>query len=205
MRSGKKQKNWIGLITKAFALLVIVVGTLLFWKTNYYDPYAWGRHRDAGMAEFKTANYPGAEIHFLAALNEAEKFAPRDPRLHLTLNSLVEIYLAQSKYSEAEFIIKRVLAIDEQLLGPDHPNVGASLNNLAENYRNQNKYKEAETSYKQALAIFEKLLGSDDPLVAHIRERYIDLLRKIGKVQETETHEVRGNGIKKDPIQATHQ
>ena len=32
--------------------------------------------------------------------------------------------MTQGKYSEAEPLFKRALAIDEKALGPDHPNVG---------------------------------------------------------------------------------
>ena len=76
------------------------------------------------------------------------------------------IYSAQRKYSEAEGLHKRALAIREQTHGEGHPLVALSLTNLANLYRDQGKYTEAEGFYKRALVIGEKALGASDPGVA---------------------------------------
>ena len=70
------------------------------------------------------------------------------------------------RYSEAEALYKRSLAIREKALGPDHPEVAASLNNLASLYAKQGRYAEAEPLYKRSLAIKEKAFGPDHPDVA---------------------------------------
>jgi len=56
------------------------------------------------------------------------------------------VYIRQGKYSEAEPLCQRALAIDEKALGPNHPNVATNLNNLAELYRAQGKYSEGVRS-----------------------------------------------------------
>ena len=58
---------------------------------------------------------------------------------------LAYVYRAQRRYSEAEPLLKRALAITEMALGADHhPWVGTSLNSLAVLYRAQDRYSEAE-------------------------------------------------------------
>jgi hypothetical protein len=47
-----------------------------------------------------------------------------------SLNNLAGLYYAQGKYTQAEPLYKRSLAIREKAFGPDHPVVGMSLNNL---------------------------------------------------------------------------
>jgi hypothetical protein len=44
------------------------------------------------------------------------------------------------RYAEAEPLIRRSLAIREEVLGQDHPNVARSLNNMADLYERQNRY-----------------------------------------------------------------
>ena len=71
--------------------------------------------------------------------------------------------LAQGRYSDTEPLLKRALAIQEKVLGPDHLNVGISLNNLARLYQVQGRYADAEQLYKRALAIQERAIGPDHP------------------------------------------
>jgi hypothetical protein len=40
------------------------------------------------------------------------------------------LYKDQSRYADAEPLLKRSLAIREKALGPNHPHVAQSLNNL---------------------------------------------------------------------------
>jgi tetratricopeptide (TPR) repeat protein len=70
-----------------------------------------------------------------------------------SLNNLAELYQAQGKYSQAEPLYQRSLAIVERAVGPEHPNVATSLNNLARLYQAQGKYSQAEPLYQRSLAI----------------------------------------------------
>ncbi len=177
--------------TRTIALIVAVVGSLLYLKTIFLPDGNWGKYHDSGWAAFKGKNYVEAEKQFFDALKEAERFSNDDPRLRLTLNNLAETYRDQAKYSEAEPFYRRVLERDERVLGPEHPNVAASLNNLANNYRVLGKYAEAEPLYQRALAIWVKILGPEHPLVVHIQVGYAELLRKTGRVAEAEKLESR--------------
>jgi tetratricopeptide (TPR) repeat protein len=53
---------------------------------------------------------------------------------------VVLIYRIQGKYSQAEQLFKRSLAIYEKALGLEHPDLARIHNNLAELYRTQGKY-----------------------------------------------------------------
>ena len=54
----------------------------------------------------------------------------------------------RSSLEEAEPLLKRAIAIREEVLGPKHSNTAFSLNNLAYNYNQQGKYEEAEPLYE---------------------------------------------------------
>ncbi len=49
----------------------------------------------------------------------------------IRLNNLAQLLQATNRLAEAEPLMRRALAIDEQSYGPDHPNVAIRLNNLA--------------------------------------------------------------------------
>ncbi len=178
--------------TKAIAIFVIIVGTLLYLKTVLYPPLPpWEEHHQAGLTAHQKKDFPQAEKHFKAALNEAETFSPDDWRLTLTLGNLAENYRLQARYAEAEPYFKRALEIDEQVYGPDHPNVAAHLNNLAHNYHVQDRLAEAEPLYKRALDIWEKILGPNDALVLFALKNYVDLLHEMGRDAEAESYSTR--------------
>jgi tetratricopeptide (TPR) repeat protein len=72
------------------------------------------------------------------------------------------VYLyGRARYTEAEPLFQRALAIYEKALGPDRPNTATSLNNLAMLYYDQGRYGEAEPLHQRVLAIREKALGPD--------------------------------------------
>jgi tetratricopeptide (TPR) repeat protein len=90
---------------------------------------------------------------------------------HLFLSSLLElislripwVYGDQGRYTEAEPLFLRTLAIQEQQLGSEHPDTAISLNGLANLYSQQGKYEQAETFYQRVLAIQEQRLGATHP------------------------------------------
>ena len=81
----------------------------------------------------------------------------------LLLNQAGYYLRERGRYSDAQPLYERALAIREQMLGEQHPSTATSLNNLAELYGAQGKYVEAEPLYERALAIYEQVLGEEDP------------------------------------------
>lgn len=182
--------------TKAIAIFVILVGSLLYLKTLFYPPVPpWEKAHEAGMSAYRENNYSDAEKQFKTALKEAEKFSIDDRRLTLTLGNLAELYRIQSKYSEATPYLKRLVTIDEEIWGPQHPNVAARLNNLAGNLRAQGMLAEAEPLYKRSLNIWEKRLGPDNPLVLFALKNYVDVLKEMGREAEVESYASRLEAI----------
>ena len=66
------------------------------------------------------------------------------------------MYHHQGRYSDAEPLYKRSIAILEKALGPDHPELAANLNNLGALYQAQGRSADTEALYKRALTIREK-------------------------------------------------
>ena len=140
----------------------------------------WETYMEAATKAYREGRYAEAEKQLKAALKEAEAFRPEDPRVATSLNNLAGLYHAQGKYTEAEPLLKRSLAMREKILGPVHPEVARSLNNLAGLHHARGNYIEAEPLYKRALAIQEKALGPEHPNVATSLNNLAELYRAQG-------------------------
>ena len=156
----------------------------------------WERYYTAGRKAYRQGRNAEAEKKLLAALQEAEKFVPEDPRLVRNLNSLATLYIKLGNYAESVTFIRRSLVIQEKVPGPAHPNLATTLNNLATLYRFQGKYAEAEPLYIRSLAIREKALGLEHLNVAISLENYADLLRKTNREGEAAKMEARAQAIR---------
>ncbi len=89
--------------------------------------------------------------------NSTEKaLGPEHPDVATSLNNLAELYRAQGKYTEAEPLYQRSLAITEKALGPEHPHVAATLENYAALLRQTARANEAERMEARAKAIRAK-------------------------------------------------
>src|SRR5216684_2004113 len=111
------------------------------------------------IAEYWQGHYPAAE----SALRKVLAAHPDDPIIQ---NNLASVLVAEARFSEAEPLFKRSLAIAEEEVGPDHREVVIVLNNLATLFEDHGRYSEAEPLYERALAIDEKALGPSHRNVA---------------------------------------
>ena len=121
-----------------------------------------------------------------------------------TLNDLALTYLDQGKYSEAEGLFERALAIREKVFGSGHPFVAQTLNNLGRVHAAQRKYSEAEELFKRALAIREQTLGEGHPFVATSLASLANLYRDQGKYSEAEELYKRALVIGEKALGASH-
>ena len=80
-----------------------------------------------------------AAILMVTAFANAPAIARQDEGTALN-KRLVELYQA-GKFSEAQPLAQRALAIWQKALGPDHPNVATSLNNQAEIYSERGAFR----------------------------------------------------------------
>jgi uncharacterized protein YoaH (UPF0181 family) len=86
--------------------------------------------------------------------------------------------------AEAEPMMRRALAIDEQSLGPDHPNVARNLHNLAVLLQATNRLADAKPLGRRALKIWAKSLGAEHPNSQLAAQNFIYLLMAKGLSQE---------------------
>jgi tetratricopeptide (TPR) repeat protein/CHAT domain-containing protein len=164
---------------------------------------------DAGRNRFKELYAAG---NYTAALVEAEaleaiikaRYGVNHPNYGVALNNLAIVYKAQGKYSEAEELYKRDLAISEKSLGASHPNVAQTLNNLANLYHDQGKYTDAVELHKRALAIREKALGKGHPNVAQSLQNLAGVYSDQAKYAEAERLFERAQVIYGKTLSANH-
>ena len=91
-----------------------------------------------------------------------------------------------NKLEEAEPLMRRSLAINEQSFGPTHPSVGINLNNLALLLDATGRYEEAELLMRRSLLIEEQNHGSEHPNVAIQLSNLALLLKKTNRLEEAE-------------------
>jgi tetratricopeptide (TPR) repeat protein len=114
---------------------------------------AWSAQDDAASQALQEGRLPEAARLFQAAIKEAEKFGSEDYRVAQSLTGLAETYRLQKKYTDAEPLHRRALAILERTFGPEDRNVAGSLINLGALLADESKYAEAEPLLKRALEI----------------------------------------------------
>ncbi len=173
------------LLEPLFHVGVVPIATALLVLRWFLSPIPWriakrqrgdteltltGSDAEVEMSEAQEAaiHQPPTPSHFAdaeAAVKEAEKSGRKDAGVVEALTNLVNLYVHQSRYAEAEPLVQRALDIQEEILGHEHPEVATSLYNLADLYREQGHYAEAEPLHKRALAIREKALGPEHPQV----------------------------------------
>jgi tetratricopeptide (TPR) repeat protein len=156
---------------------------------------SWKSLVEEGNASYENGKIPEAEVKFIAALEEAEKFGEEDPRLALSLNNLAAMYHEQGKYTMAEPLYKRSLDIQVKLHGEEHPNVALNHHNLAILYSARRMYPVAEKHYKIALALKESIYGKDNPELLNTLNYYAQLMKVQNRPVDRQLIESRAKQI----------
>ena len=146
----------------------------------------WKRLVEEGNDSYSRGKSPEAEVKFLAALEEAEKFGEDDARLALTLNNLAAMYHEQGKYTMAEPHYKRALDIRIRIYGENqnHPDIALNHHNLAVLYSARRMYPMAENHYKLAVTMKEELYGKDGPELINTLTYYAQLMKVQNRLVE---------------------
>ena len=175
-------RPWVGItLCLAGASSLFILGC-----TDSSDPATrWDQASAKASEAFQQGKFGEAETLWKAALKDAENFPPDDPRLVVSLKSLADLDNDQKKFTEAEPLYQRLLAIEEKIQGADHPDVATTLYRLAKLYHAQGKTTEAEPLYQRALAIKDRVLGPTHPDVVMILESYGALLREMNRTDNT--------------------
>ena len=102
------------------------------------------------------------------------------------LNELGLLLLTKAQHAEAEPLMRRALAIDEQSFGGEHARVATDLNNLAQLLQATNRLAEAEPLMRRSLTIDEQSFGADHPNVAISLNNLASLLYDTNRLAEAE-------------------
>lgn len=142
------------------------------------------RLRLASLLEEKTL-WNEAELQIRHALNEAE-CAQLQEWESTALNNLAILLKATNRLAEAEPLMRRTLAIEEQSYGDQHTNVAIRLSNLAQLLQDTNRLAEAEPLMRRALAMGERLYGPEHPKIATSLNNLALLLKATNRLAEAE-------------------
>ncbi len=104
----------------------------------------------------------------------------------LLLSQLGIFLSAKAIYHEAEPMLRRSLAIDEQIYGTEHTKVVPHLNNLATLLYATSRFGEAEPLMRRALAIAEQSHGPEYFRVATHLNNLAQLLKSTNRQEEAE-------------------
>src|SRR4030095_12216817 len=95
-----------------------------------------------GSAYDMEGNYPVAIKLYRRALgiySEAD-WKQRHPNIAALLNNLALVYIKHGRYSEAQPLLEKALALGERRMGPKHPTVANTLNNMGMLFFHEKKY-----------------------------------------------------------------
>ncbi len=105
-------------------------------------------------------------------------------KIAMTLNNLGGIAFADGEPGQAEDYIRKALAIQKSVYGPEHPKVATNLNNLGMIQQAAGDLDGAEKSHREALEMRRKLLGPDHPHVAGSLNNLAGVLYDKGETEE---------------------
>lgn len=83
----------------------------------------WKAQLESASQALKESRPGDALMAFQAAMREAERFGPQDPRLASTLFVVGQYHYSQNQFLDATTLMRRSLLIREANLGADHPEV----------------------------------------------------------------------------------
>lgn len=135
--------------------------------------------------------------HALKVCDHCAHYSVKNAAVAYLLNEAGYFLSAQGLLDEAEQLVRRSLAIREEVLGAEHPDVATSLNTLAELlYAKpplqehpsdaQAQYREAELLVRRSLTIREEAMGAEHQAVASSLNNLAALLQRQGKLLEVE-------------------
>lgn len=150
------------------------------------DSQRWHECKVAAEAALKEGDLVKAEQLWHAALEVAEKFTDKDPRLSFTLDNLGDVMTMRGRSVLSEPLYRRSLAIKTKHLGPQHLSVAHTMNAIAGALYSLGQLTQAEASCKMALLIFERELGKDHLNVGMASGNLAMLYHSMGRFMEAQ-------------------
>ena len=107
--------------------------------------------------------------------------------------------MEQEKYTEADPLYRRSLAIAEKVLGPEDIKTVIAVNNLAALYLKQRRYYQAEVLFMRVLPICIQTFKMVPTATFAVLENDIRLLEETGRRHEAADLTKRANQIRSVP------
>jgi hypothetical protein len=83
--------------------------------------------------------------------------------------SIANTLAAQSKFQEAEVLLRELLGVQQRLLGAGHPHTLQSRYTLCVALYQQRKCSDAAATCREALAISQRSLGLENPITQNFQ------------------------------------
>ena len=146
-----------------------------------------------GAVSEQRCDYAGAEADYARAARimdaHADSFEEDVRQLRLqTLSDLGRIRRILGRYEEAEPLIKRSIALAQELFGADSVEMAGALNDLGMLYKFNGRFEDAEPLYRRALSILEHALGPEAVELASIYHNLGGLEHARGRHAAGEPH-----------------
>jgi tetratricopeptide (TPR) repeat protein len=116
----------------------------------------WERYNMSAQQAMSQGKATDAENFFRLALAEAEKMPPNDPKVLTTLNNLANCLRQQGRFSDAEPLYKKAIALREKASGLHSKDLAILLENYAKMLRLAGRTPEAEKIDSRVHAIYAK-------------------------------------------------
>src|SRR6266566_9728 len=113
------------------------------------------------------------------------------PDVASVLNNLGVFYTNEKRFTEAEQVHLRALAIREKVFPASHPDIAQSKCNLAVVYHSQGDYERASELYRASLQAWEEAMAKPPEEYEIVAANYADLLRSLGKARKAHALESR--------------
>ena len=160
------RKGWLGSALR-------MVDDWIPAEPDCYDVRSW-----------PTIYVPG-HPHIGSVIAHAEEHEIPKPTARL-MNNLAGYLYTRADFAEAEPLMRRALAIDEQSYGAEHPNVAIRLSNLAQLLKATNRVAWAEPLMARVVTIVEQSYGKLHPNVATAFNNLAGLLSDTNRLAEAE-------------------
>lgn len=156
----------------------------------------WQEHIDAAHRAYCKGDYTEAVNESSKAVKDAERFAPDDPRLAVSLNYLARSYShGNLNRTKVVSLCIRSIAITESIKGRSHPDLLTPLHLLTETYVLDDKFKLADSSLRRALKIDNALTYSNSPDAAKRKLLAASQLNLIGIFYWARNHLSQAEGV----------